>query len=110
MIRTFGYAKQKIYISAPLNSKVFIYFYNFTYTVNFIFCKMVCAGLLVFAVFPAAYVELPTAQLVTKDPGHQLRVYTAGVWHNLVLALAAWIIAMATPTLLHPLYVTGKIR
>ena len=110
MIRTFGYAKQKIYISAPLNSKVFIYFYNFTYTVNFIFCKMVCAGLLVFAVFPAAYVELPTAQLVTKDPGHQLRVYTAGVWHNLVLALGAWFIAMATPTLLHPLYVTGKIQ
>ena len=50
---------------------------------------MVCAGLLVFAVFPAAYVELPTAQLVTKDPRHQLRVYTAGVWHNIVLALAA---------------------
>ena len=71
---------------------------------------MVCAGLLVFAVFPAAYVELPTAQLVTKAPGHQLRVYTAGVWHNLVLALAAWIIAMATPTLLHPLYVTGRIQ
>ena len=75
-----------------------------------LYCQMVCAGLLVFAVFPAAYVELPTAQLVTKDPGHQLRVYTAGVWHNIVLALGAWIIAMATPTLLHPLYVTGKIQ
>ena len=71
---------------------------------------MVCAGLLVLAVFPAAYVELPTAQLVSKSPGHQLRVYTAGVWHNLVMATAAWSLALATPTLLHPLYVTGRIQ
>lgn len=70
--------------------------------------KMVCAGLLVLAVFPAAYVELPTAQLLAKAPQHQLRVYTAGVWHNVVLALAAWLLALATPTLLHPLYVTGS--
>lgn len=70
---------------------------------------MVCAGLLVLAVFPAAYVELPTPQLVSKSPGHQLRVYTAGVWHNTVMALAAWSLALATPTLLHPLYVTGRI-
>ena len=41
--------------------------------------QMVCAGLLVLAVFPAAYVELPTAQLLAKTPQHQLRVYTAGV-------------------------------
>ena len=68
---------------------------------------MLCAGLLVLAIFPAAYVELPTEQLLSKAPHYQLRVYTGGVWHNLVLALAAWLLALATPTLLHPLYVTG---
>ena len=46
---------------------------------------MVCAGLLVLAVFPAAYVELPTDQLLSKSPQHQLRVYTAGVRHRLII-------------------------
>ena len=69
---------------------------------------MLCAGLLVLAVFPAAYVELPTEQLMSRAPGHQLRVFSAGVWHNVVMAGAAWTLALATPTLLHPLYVTGE--
>ena len=41
----------------------------------------------------------------------QLRVFSAGVWHNLVLGATAWVTSLALPTILFPLYfpaLTGK--
>ena len=69
--------------------------------------RMVSAGLMVLAVFPAAYVELPTDQLMARAARHQLTVFSAGVWHNIVLAAAAWSLSLITPLLLAPVYSTG---
>ena len=37
----------------------------------------------------------------------QLRVFSAGVWHNLVLGAGAWLASLALPTILSPLYFTA---
>ena len=42
----------------------------------------------------------------------QLRVFSAGVWHNLVLGVVAWTTSTTLPTILSPLYfsaLTGSI-
>ncbi|POY75879.1 hypothetical protein BMF94_0962 [Rhodotorula taiwanensis] len=54
-----------------------------------------CGFKLYFFVLPAFYVELPTvaADDVPLPPPTRLRIASAGVWHNLVLALAVWILA-----------------
>jgi len=69
--------------------------------------RVLCAGLVVLAIFPAAYVELPTEQLQSMSHLHQLRVFSAGVWHNTVLAVFAWLLASTAPTLLSPGYAWG---
>jgi len=70
--------------------------------------RVLCAGLFVLAIFPAAYVELPTDQLEARAHLHQLRVFSAGVWHNTVLAGMAWLLASSAPTLLSPGYSWGE--
>ena len=37
----------------------------------------------------------------------QLRIYCAGVWHNLVMAVVAGLVLMALPGLLLPFYTLG---
>ena len=43
-------------------------------------------GMFVMFILPAAFVDLPTDQLLALRPMGQLRVFAAGVWHNVVLA------------------------
>jgi len=69
--------------------------------------RVVCAGMVILAIFPAAFVELPTDQLQSSSHFHQLRVFSAGVWHNTVLAGLAWILSGSLPLLLSPMYVYG---
>ena len=70
--------------------------------------RVVCAGLAVLAIFPAAFVELPTDQLENRALSQQLRVFSGGVWHNIVLAGVAWSIATSAPTLFSPGYTLGQ--
>lgn len=42
-------------------------------------------GLFVMFILPAAFVDLPTDQLLALRPMGQLRVFAAGIWHNIVL-------------------------
>jgi len=70
--------------------------------------RVVCAGLVVLAIFPAAFVELPTDQLENRALFQQLRVFSGGVWHNTVLAGVAWSVASSAPTLLSPGYSWGE--
>ena len=35
----------------------------------------------------------------------QLRVFGAGVWHNLVLGAGAWVASLTLPAILSPLYI-----
>lgn len=43
-------------------------------------------GVIILFLIPAAYVDLPTDQLKTKSNLQKLRVFSAGVWHNIILA------------------------
>ena len=69
--------------------------------------RMSSAGVMVAAIFPAAFVELPTAELQSRTAWQQLLVYSGGVWHNIVLALTASLLSLSLPALVSPLYRTG---
>ena len=38
----------------------------------------------------------------------RLRIYTGGIWHNLVLALLGYLLVINTPSLMTPLFVEGQ--
>ena len=70
--------------------------------------RMSSSGVMVMAVFPAAFVELPTAELESRTEWQQLRVFSGGVWHNIVMATIASLLSLyLLPPLLSPLYSTG---
>lgn len=64
-------------------------------------------GLVFCGPVPMAYVNLPTRDLETAPIGAKLRVMTAGVWHNIVLAVAAFLLLTTLPWISLPLYKTG---
>jgi len=66
--------------------------------------KILGYGLLIIFIVPAAYVELSTAELKSLSLTDQLKVYSAGIWHNLVLSLLTFLLLFTVPTLLKPLY------
>lgn len=67
--------------------------------------KLLGYGLLIIFVIPAAFVELSTSELKALSPTDQLKVYAAGIWHNLVLALMAFAFICALPTMMQAFYV-----
>lgn len=67
--------------------------------------KLLGYGLLIIFVIPAAFVELSTSELKALSLTDQLKVYAAGIWHNLVLALMAFSLIYALPVMLQPFYI-----
>ncbi|XP_071503869.1 membrane-bound transcription factor site-2 protease-like [Diadema antillarum] len=65
-------------------------------------------GVFIMLIYPGAYVDLHTENLQALTPFSQLRIYCAGVWHNLLLVLLGLVILMFLPYLLYPLYLTGQ--
>lgn len=65
-------------------------------------------GLFLLLLYPGAFVDLSTEHLQGISPLRQLRIYCAGVWHNLVMAVVAAVILMLLPTLLTPFYTIGS--
>lgn len=63
--------------------------------------------MLVMFIIPAAFVDLSTSELNSLSLSDQLKVYTAGIWHNLVLALLALAFIFLQPYFLQPLYEKG---
>lgn len=61
-------------------------------------------GLFVLVIIPGAFVNLSTEQVLNLRVWNQLKIYTAGVWHNISLALFAIILLLINPILLSPLY------
>ncbi|KAJ2006351.1 hypothetical protein H4R26_001434 [Coemansia thaxteri] len=49
-------------------------------------------GVFLIGVYPGAFVDLPRAQLERAKASAQLRIVCAGVWHNAVTALVAWLL------------------
>ncbi len=65
-------------------------------------------GTFVLFVVPAAFVDLPTDQLLALRPWQQVRVFAAGIWHNVVLAAFAYLVLFSTPAVASWLYRTGE--
>ncbi|EGD78385.1 hypothetical protein PTSG_09454 [Salpingoeca rosetta] len=64
-------------------------------------------GMFIQVVLPGAFVELHSPQLNAVKAFQQLRIFCAGVWHNIVLALLAFAVYLALPTLLSSSYMYG---
>ncbi|KER18292.1 hypothetical protein T265_12321 [Opisthorchis viverrini] len=64
-------------------------------------------GVFLFGFYPGAYVDLNTADLQSLKPLGQLRVYCAGVWHNVIIAVLSAAVFYAIPLLLSPGYHIG---
>lgn len=64
-------------------------------------------GFYIFLVFPLAYTELSTDQLNAAKIWSKLRVLAAGVWHNIILALLAYLIFSVLGIVFMPLYSTN---
>lgn len=65
-------------------------------------------GVFLFLLYPGAFVDLHTDHLSVISPKRQLRIYCAGVWHNVVLVLYAVLLFWCLPFLLSPFYSTGE--
>ncbi|KAH9382123.1 hypothetical protein HPB48_007170 [Haemaphysalis longicornis] len=61
-------------------------------------------GLFVLGIFPGAFVDLPKEQVSVLSPWRQLKIYCAGVWHNIVAALLAMLLLFGSGFLLTPFY------
>ena len=66
--------------------------------------KLLGYGLYVIFIIPAAFVELSTSELGSLTPSDQLKVHTAGVWHNIALSCLAYGLILSYPYLLLPSY------
>lgn len=65
-------------------------------------------GVMVLFALPAAHVDLPTDQLLALRKSRQLRVFAAGVWHNIVLAALAYLILFSVPGISAPFFLHGE--
>lgn len=61
-----------------------------------------------FLLYPGAYVDLQSDHLKLISPKRQLKIYCAGSWHNIIIALAALALLHYQPLLLSPFYSMGK--
>ncbi|XP_049872506.1 membrane-bound transcription factor site-2 protease [Pectinophora gossypiella] len=61
--------------------------------------QLVSVGMFVFTIIPIAFVQLNTEHLNTIEISKRLRIYCAGVWHNVATALIAMILFLTAPIL-----------
>ena len=64
-------------------------------------------GIFVLFLYPGAFVDLHSDHLAVISPKRQLRIYCAGVWHNVILVLFSLVLLWGLPLLLAPFYTTG---
>ena len=64
-------------------------------------------GMFFTIIYPGAFVDLYTEHLTVISAARQLRIYCAGVWHNVVLVALGMFLLWSLPYLLVPLYLTG---
>ena len=64
-------------------------------------------GIFLLFLYPGAFVDLHSDHLAVISPKRQLRIYCAGVWHNVILVLCSLLLLWGLPLLLAPFYTTG---
>ena len=64
-----------------------------------------CGFILVLWFLPVAFVSLSTTELEELEAWRRLKIFTAGVWHNLVLASVAYFtLVLLVPAVFTPLF------
>ncbi|XP_013193656.1 membrane-bound transcription factor site-2 protease [Amyelois transitella] len=61
--------------------------------------QLLAVGVYVFTIIPVAFVQLNTEHLNNLDITKRLRIYCAGVWHNIIIALIALLLFFSAPIL-----------
>lgn len=64
-------------------------------------------GVRVLFIIPMAYADLSTDALDRSKGRAKLRIFCAGVWHNLLLGIVGYLLFTGLPSLLSPFYGTG---
>ena len=64
-------------------------------------------GAFLVIIFPGAYVDLSSEILAKISPWRRIKIFSAGIWHNLVIAGVAWALLWADPIVLTPVFRAG---
>ena len=65
-------------------------------------------GMFILFIYPGAFVDLHSDHLTVISPRRQLRIYCAGVWHNVILSVTMLFFLQTLPYLLLPFYSQGQ--
>lgn len=65
-------------------------------------------GLHLMFLIPIAYTEIDNDQLQTSKLWKKLKIYSAGIWNNIILAGWAYIALLMMPIILSPMYTTDE--
>ncbi|XP_038214197.1 membrane-bound transcription factor site-2 protease [Zerene cesonia] len=68
--------------------------------------QVIAVGVYIFTIIPIAFVQLNTEHLNSLPILKRLKIYCAGVWHNLALAIFAMMLFFAAPVLFSIAYET----
>lgn len=61
-------------------------------------------GFFVFAIYPGAFTEVEPTELDRCSYAQKLRIYGAGVWHNIILAIFGLFLLFLIPVIFKPFY------
>ena len=64
-------------------------------------------GIFVFGIYPGAFTEIDTDELERASTAQKLRIYCAGIWHNLVLAGLGYLVYLCIPLICFPLFTSN---
>ena len=65
-------------------------------------------GLFMVLLVTAAFVKINSEQLSNIHSRRQLRIFCAGIWHNIILALLAYAFLVMIPIVFYPVYDIGR--
>lgn len=65
-------------------------------------------GTFLLFIYPGAFVDLHSDHLTVISPRRQLRIYCAGVWHNVILSLSMVLFLQTMPFMLLPFYTINE--
>lgn len=61
-------------------------------------------GVFMLFLYPGAYVDMHSETLFSTGPWEQLKIFCAGVWHNLVISTTSLVMLLSLPRLMLPFY------
>ncbi|EEZ98063.1 membrane-bound transcription factor site-2 protease [Tribolium castaneum] len=70
--------------------------------------NVINVGANVIFILPVAYVNLNSDKLFSLNPWKRLKILCAGVWHNLLIALVAYLLYTSLPSVFSPFFNFGK--